>query len=230
MAYLRSQGHRGQLPPANFLAISGGGDDGAFGAGLLNGWTAARTRPDFKLVTGVSTGALTVPFAFLGPAYDAQLKRCYTELTPSDIVRKRSVVAALTSDALSDNEPLKQLIAEQVDEAFLAAIAAEYSKGRILLIATTDLDARQSVLWNMTKIAASTDPKALDLFRAIMIASAAIPAAFPPVMIDVEADGQGFQGMHVHGGAMAQFLSIRRRCRSKTSPVAITSSANAGSS
>jgi hypothetical protein len=204
VAYLRSQGHRGQLPPANFLAISGGGDDGAFGAGLLNGWTAAGTRPYFKLVTGVSTGALTAPFTFLGPAYDDQLKRFYTELTPSDIVRKRSVVAALTSDALSDNEPLKRLVAEQVDEAFLAAVAAEHRKGRILLIATTDLDARQSVLWNMTKIAASTDPKAPDLFRAIMIASAAIPAAFPPVMIDVEADGLHYQEMHVDGGTMAQ--------------------------
>lgn len=196
----------GSLPPAEFLVISGGGDNGAFGAGLLNGWTVAGGRPDFKLVTGVSTGALTAPFAFLGPAYDDRLKRLYTTISAHDISKPRNVLAIITSDAAADNAPLWRLIEKEIDQAFLAAVAAEHDKGRILLIATVDLDARQSVLWNMTKIAASRDSKALDLFRSVMIASAAIPGAFPPVMIDVTADGEPFQEMHVDGGTMNQLF------------------------
>ena len=179
-AYLESQGHVGPLPPAAFLAVSGGGDNGAFGAGLLNGWTASGTRPQFKLVTGVSTGALIAPFAFLGPEYDDELEEFYTTLSPKDILVPRWILAAITNDALADNSPLWRLLDKAVDEAMLEAIAAEYEKGRLLLVATADLDARHAVIWNMTKIAATPDPKALDLFRSIMIASAAIPGAFPP--------------------------------------------------
>lgn len=203
-AYLAASGHPGPLPPAVFLAISGGGDNGAFGAGLLNGWTAAGTRPTFKLVTGVSTGALTAPFAFAGPAYDATLKEVYTTISAKDILEPRSLLAALTSDAMADNHPLWKLIAKYVDQALLDVIAAEYARGRLLLVGTTDLDARQAVIWNLTKLAASHDPRALDLFRTLMVASAAIPGAFPPTMIDVEANGQPYQEMHVDGGAMTQ--------------------------
>ena len=203
-AYLEATGYSGALPPVNFLAVSGGGDQGAFGAGLLNGWSAAGDRPEFKLVTGVSTGALIAPFAFLGPEYDDRLKKFYTTLSPSDIVKKRSIFAALVEDALGDNTPLQKLIEKAVDQAVLDDIAHEYEKGRLLFIATTDLDARQSVLWNMTRIATSESPGALDLFHAIMIASAAIPGAFPPMMIEVEADGQRYQEMHVDGGTMSQ--------------------------
>jgi hypothetical protein len=203
-ALLASAGHRGRLPPAVFLAVSGGGDNGAFGAGLLNGWTAAGDRPEFKLVTGVSTGALIAPFAFLGPAYDEQLKRFYTSIGPKDIAKQRFIWAAMTSDAVADNAPLWKLVSREVDQSLLDAIAREYDKGRLLFVATVDLDARQTVLWNLTKIAASKDPKALDLFRSLMIASAAIPGAFPPVMIDVEANGRAYQEMHVDGGTMSQ--------------------------
>jgi predicted acylesterase/phospholipase RssA len=203
-AYLASQGHTGPLPPAVFLAVSGGGDGGAFGAGLLNGWTAAGNRPQFKLVTGISTGALIAPFAFLGPKYDDRLKDFYTNTAPHDIAEARSFIAAITNDAMADNRPLWNRVAKEVDRALLDEIAAEYQKGRLLLIATSDLDARQPVIWNMTKIASSRDPGAVDLFRTVMVTSAAIPGAFPPTLIDVEADGGQYQEMHVDGGAMAQ--------------------------
>jgi predicted acylesterase/phospholipase RssA len=202
--YLASTGHKGPLPPANYLAVSGGGDAGAFGAGLLNGWTKAGNRPQFKLVTGISTGALIAPFAFLGPKYDDRLKDFYTNIGPADIVEHRSLWAAITNDALADNRPLWNRVAKEVDRALLDEIAAEYDKGRLLLIATGDLDARQAVIWNMTKIASSRDPRALELFRTVMVTSAAIPGAFPPTMIDVEAGGRAYQEMHVDGGAMAQ--------------------------
>jgi predicted acylesterase/phospholipase RssA len=200
-------GHTGPLPPANFLAISGGGEDGAFGAGLLIGWTAAGTRPEFKLVTGISTGALTAPFAFLGPKYDEQLKAVYTTITQKDVLEQRGFLAALYNDALADNAPLRQLVAKYVTADMLKDIAAENAKGRILAIGTTNLDARRPVIWNIGKIAASGNSKALDLVRDILVASAAIPGAFPPMMIDVEVNGKAYQEMHVDGGASAQVFA-----------------------
>jgi hypothetical protein len=194
------------LPPVNFLAISGGGADGAFGAGLLNGWTEAGTRPEFHLVTGVSTGALSAPFAFLGSDYDAKLREFYTTIDADDIYSERGIIAALFDDALSDTTPLWRLISTQVNDELLVAIAAEYEKGRLLLIGTTDLDAQRPVIWNIGAIAASGHPGALDLVRKILRASSAIPGAFPPVMIDVEVDGVAHQEMHVDGGAIAQLF------------------------
>ena len=204
LAWHAEQGLPEQLPPAHFLAISGGGDNGAFGAGLLNGWTKAGTRPEFKLVTGVSTGALIAPMAFLGKEYDYRLEEFYTQIEPKDILLKRPVYSILSSDSLSDNSPLWDRVAEEITRELLDAIAVESGKGRLLFIGTADLDARQGYIWNMGKIAESRDPRALELFRAIIIASAAIPGAFSPVMIDVEAQGEKYQEMHVDGGTLAQ--------------------------
>jgi len=204
LAEFRKGGQQGPLPPANYLAISGGGEDGAFGAGLLTGWTAAGTRPQFKLVTGISTGALIAPFAFLGPRYDEQLKQIYTTISGKDVLEPRGYLAALINDALASNSPLRQTMARYVTPPMLDDIAAEYAKGRLLLIGTTDLDQGRPVIWNIGKLAASHRPGTLELVREILIASAAIPGAFPPVMINVEADGQRYQEMHVDGGASAQ--------------------------
>lgn len=195
----------GPLPPAAYLALSGGGADGAFGAGLLCGWTVAGDRPQFKLVTGISTGALIAPFAFLGPQYDYVLREVYTGIDTGDILKKRGLLrGALFSDALADARPLWRLLERYVNEDLLEQIAQEYEKGRLLVIGTTNLDARRAVLWNIGEIAASDNPDRLDLIRSILVASASIPAAFPPVLIDVEADGERFQEMHVDGGAMTQ--------------------------
>lgn len=193
-----------RLPPANFLAISGGGDNGAFGAGLLIGWTKSGTRPNFKVVTGVSTGALSAPFAFLGPEYDAQLEAVYTTIKASDVFTPRGYIAAITNDAMADTTPLFRTVEKFINEDLLRRIAAEYAKGRLLLIGTTDLDALQPVVWNVSALAASGNPNAVVLMRKILMASSAIPGAFPPVLIDVELDGKRYQEMHVDGGAMAQ--------------------------
>ena len=192
------------LPPANFLAISGGGEDGAFGAGLLVGWSASGTRPRFKAVTGISTGALIAPFAFLGSEYDDRLKEVYTTITNKDILEQRGFLAAITDDAMADTAPLRKLVQRIFDQRMLDAIAVRHEEGGILLIGTTNLDARRPVIWNITKIAASRHPQALQLVQTLLVASAAIPGAFPPVMIDVEAEGKRFQEMHVDGGATAQ--------------------------
>ncbi len=205
--HLARQGHKGPLPPAVFVAISGGGDNGAFTAGLLNAWTATGTRPEFKLVTGISTGALIAPFAFLGPKYDATLKEVYTNISPKDVIEHRSLIGGFLSDAMADNAPLLRLTRKSVTEDLLKEIAAEYAKGRMLLVATADLDARRAIIWDMGKIASYGGPRALDLFVNVMIASASIPGGFPPMMIDVEVDGKPFQEMHVDGGIVAQVFA-----------------------
>ncbi|HET6943310.1 MAG TPA: patatin-like phospholipase family protein [Sphingomicrobium sp.] len=201
--WLAGQG-RTDLPPAYFLAISGGGDNGAYGAGFLNGWSEAGTRPQFKVVTGVSTGALISPFAFLGPKYDYVLRRVYTETSQKDIFKKRGIVKGIFGDAMADSRPLAGVIESYVTAELLSEIATEYAKGRLLLVGTANLDSLEPVIWNMTAIAASKDPGAKRLFESVLLASASIPGAFPPVMIDVNVNGARYQEMHVDGGTMAQ--------------------------
>ncbi|KAB2937673.1 MAG: patatin-like phospholipase family protein [Hyphomicrobium sp.] len=187
-----------------FLAISGGGDDGAYGAGLLAGWSARGDRPQFTVVTGVSTGALSAPFVFLGPEYDEQLKRIYTETSAGDIFQPRSFMAAVADDAMVDSTPLRNKIDAFVDRRMVQRFAEEYGKGRILLILTTNLDQGRSVIWNIGAIAASEHPRSRELIVDILLASAAVPGVFPPVMINVSVDGRAYQEMHVDGGTVAQ--------------------------
>lgn len=213
----------GTLPPLNFLALSGGGDNGAFGAGVMVGWTASGQRPQFDVVTGISAGALIAPFAFLGPDYDPALREVFTGQTARDIlILPRLVMGGfqlLFGEALADTSPLTRLINRHANEAMLEAIAAEYARGRLLLIGTTNLDLQRPVVWNIGAIAASGHPEALGLFRRILLASASIPGAFPPVLVNVEADGRLFQEMHVDGGAATQVflyppsLNLRREAR-----------------
>ncbi|MBR0682666.1 patatin family protein [Roseomonas eburnea] len=186
------------------LAISGGGSDGAFSAGLLCGWTEHGTRPVFHLVTGVSAGALIAPFAFIGPARDAQLRALYTTLRQEDVLRRRGWIEAAFGDAIADNAPLAATIARHLDAGMLADIARGHAEGRLLLISTVNLDAQVAVIWNLGAIAASGHPRALDLARRILLASAAIPGIFPPAMFDVSLDGRLYQEMHVDGGTFAQ--------------------------
>ena len=191
--------------PANYLSLSGGGDDGAYGAGLLVGWAERGDRPQFNLVTGISTGALIAPFAFMGKKYDPALREVYTKYGPRDIFIERGLISGILSDGLSDTTPLFQLISKYIDQDFLKKLANEYTtKNRWLLIGTTNLDAGVPVVWNMGKIASIGTPEALDLFRKIMLASASIPGAFSPVMFDFEVSGQSFHEMHVDGGAITQ--------------------------
>ena len=190
--------------PHNYLAISGGGANGAFGAGLLVGWTATGERPEFSMVTGVSTGALTAPFAFLGPDYDDEMKEVYTSTTTHDIATKRNVLDAAFGDSMTDTAPLKKLIAKYIDAEMIEAIAREHKRGRRLFVGTMNLDAARSVIWNIGAIAASDYPQKAELIRELLRASAAIPVAFPPVFISVEAEGKQYDEMHVDGGTGSQ--------------------------
>src|SRR6266446_768827 len=192
------------MPPESLLAISGGGDNGAFGAGVLVGWSESRTRPSFKIVTGISTGALIAPLAFVGPEYDPLLSQMYTTIDQTDIFEKRPLLEGLVSDALADSTPLQHLLAKYVDANLVSRIAEESRRGRALVIITTNLDAGVPVIWNIGTIAESERAEAIGLIRNILLASASVPGFFPPVMFDVMVDGIAHQEMHVDGGASMQ--------------------------
>lgn len=194
--------------PAALLALSGGADDGAYAAGFLKGWSDSEQRPQFTIVSGVSTGALIAPFAFLGSEYDEQLRQFYTGISRKDIYRQRGIVGLLTQPSVADTTPLAELIATNIDETLLAAIAREHAQGRRLLVQTTNLDAARGVIWDMGAIASSEAPDRLNLFRRILLASASVPGLFAPVLIDVT-DGTGqFAEMHIDGAATAGFLAL----------------------
>jgi predicted patatin/cPLA2 family phospholipase len=188
---------------SNLLAISGGAEDGAFGAGLLVGWSDADTRPVFDLVTGVSSGALIAPFAFLGREHDGQLRDIFTKYGRKDIFAY-NVHGLIEGSAIADDSPLAKLIEKYVDEAFLLEIAKARLKGRILLIGTTNLDTQRPVLWDMGRVALSNNPGALALFRKILLASATLPGVFPPVRIQVKVSGRSYDELHVDGGVTRQ--------------------------
>ena len=193
----------------NVLAISGGGADGAFGAGLLCGWTVHGDRPKFQVVTGVSTGALISIFAFLGNEYDTQLRNAYTTIHDNDVFNTRSIFGMLRGDSFATTGPLYHTVAGYIDDKMLAAVAKEHASGRRLFVMTTDLDAQRPYVWNMGAIASSGQSGSLDLFRQIIIASASIPALFPPLYLEVEANGKPYTEMHVDGGVMGQvFLHL----------------------
>ncbi|MGY8637945.1 patatin-like phospholipase family protein [Bradyrhizobium sp. 14AA] len=192
----------------SYLALSGGGGDGAYGVGVLNGWTAARTRPTFSVVSGVSTGGLIAPFAFLGSQYDDTLKEVYTSGIAESLLNDPSIMRVLFGSGLFGNTRLRELVARYVGPEIMAQVARENAKGRKLLVVTTDLDTQRTAIWDMGKIAAVATPEALKLFRDVMAASASIPLVFPPIMIDAEGQGRKFQEMHVDGGVTAPVLTL----------------------
>ncbi len=188
----------------HYLSISGGGADGAFGAGLLKGWSESGTRPEFMFVTGISTGALIAPFAFIGSDYDDELEDLFTTLSTSDLIKRRSLIAGLTSDALADSSPMRKVLQKHIDPELIEEIAGEYAKGRRLFIGTTNLDAKRPVIWNIGAIAAEGTDESAQLIRDVMLASASIPGMFPPVRITVRVGEQEYDELHVDGGVSSQ--------------------------
>jgi len=194
-------------PHFAMLALSGGGSRGAFGAGLMSGWTRSGTRPQFTAVTGISTGALMGTFAFLGPEFDGELERFYTSTSNADIFSDRGL-SGLLGDAMKDSKPLKQLIEFNIDERIINAVAEEHQRGRRFLVGTTNLDSARLVVWDMGAIATSDRPDRLQRFRDVLLASSSIPMVFPPVYFPVEWEGKTYWQMHVDGGAVVVvFLS-----------------------
>ena len=194
--------------PLNYLALSSGGPAGAYGAGLLVGWTEAGTRPEFDVVTGVSSGALIAPFAFVGPGADGTLRELWEGDLAQSLGEGQNLLGLLTGTGVLDPAPLRALIDTYVSDGLVAAIAVEHAKGRRLLVMTTNLDAQRPVIWNLGAIAASGRPGAADLVRQILVASASIPVAYPPVLVDMVAGTRTIQEMHVDGGVSSQIFAL----------------------
>ena len=190
------------------LCLSGGGSYGAYSAGVLCGWTASgdrpglNGRPNFSVVTGISTGALIAPYAFLGPRYDETLRRFYTTVENRDIYRLRPI-RGLFSIALADNAPLEDLIEESLTTEVVREVAEEHRKGRRLYIGTTELEGGRFVCWDVGEIAVRNGPGDRELIKRILLGSSAIPAFFPPSRIPVTVDGKTFVEEHGDGGASA---------------------------
>jgi hypothetical protein len=187
------------------LAISGGGANGAYGAGLLSGWSRAGTRPEFRVVTGISTGAVIAPFAFLGSGHDATLKEFYTKYSTRDLARIRRLPF---SNSFASARPMERLIERYFDAKLLKEIGVEYNKGRRLYVGTTNLDAQRLAIWDMGKIASKGDENALKLFRKIILASASMPIAFQPVYLHAQVDNKIYDEMHVDGGISKQVFFL----------------------
>jgi hypothetical protein len=190
--------------PHRILALSGGGAYGAYTVGVLNGWTRSGDRPEFDIVTGISTGSLIATYAFLGPRYDLALYQVYTGVTDHDIYRKRPKLALLFSESTASSEPMKRLIESRIDDRLLHEVAQAHARGRRLYVGTTDLDRRRFVVWDMGQIASSGRPDALELYQKILLASASVPGFFPPVQIERCGNQQRCTELHADGGASCQ--------------------------
>ena len=192
-----------QSEPRNVLVLSGGGANGAYTAGVLNGWTASGSRPQFDVVTGISTGALIAPFAFLGSEYDDRLRRSYTVCKESDIFERRWLLELLWADSIADSAPLRRKIAFEITTDVIAQVAEAHRAGRRLYVGTTDLDTKRLVVWDMGAIADSDDPQRVPLFRNVLLASASVPGLLPPVDVDIAVDGRRHTELHVDGSVSA---------------------------
>src|ERR1700729_2911772 len=191
--------------PVNILALSGGGADGAFGAGALVGLARSASRPQFSVVTGVSTGALIAPYAFLGSDWDDQLVEVYTSGSAEHLLHSRGLAAFFGSSVYSGT-PLKQLVERYATDALIQAVAREASTGRLLLVATTDVSTGEPVIWDLGSIAMNGGANAKALFRDVLVASASVPGLFPPVLIRVQEQQVLYEELHVDGTIAVPFF------------------------
>ncbi|MEO0480192.1 MAG: patatin-like phospholipase family protein [Planctomycetota bacterium] len=192
----------GQRRDFDMLVLSSGGVNGSFGAGVLQGWTCYKERPEFEIVTGVSVGALLSPFAFAGPKYDDRLETLFRRLNPEDLHESKGALsAAIWDESLLDNSPLRALIRSGVDAELMNDVADGHEAGRRLYVGSTNLDLGCFVVWDMGAIATRRSPEALELFRSVLTASASIPVAYPPVRFGNDKDDERDE-LHVDGAVI----------------------------
>ena len=204
---VNDHGNSNKAVPFNILTLSGGGTRGAFGAGLLYGWTDSGDIPEFDIVTGVSTGAVMATFAFLGGDELEKVKTFYTKMYTKDIYTK-SWLNFFGRAYLMNPAPLKKLFSNNFNEALLKRVAAEHAKGRRLYIGTTNIDTGQLIVWDMGAIAASNRSDKYQRFSDIIYASSALPIYLPPQYISVEIEGKQYYQMHVDGGIYSHVFMI----------------------
>jgi hypothetical protein len=193
------------------LAVSGGGGNGAYGAGLLRGWSKEGSRPSFKIITGVSSGSIIALYAFLGKDYDDALEKFFTTLSTKDIMKQNTFLSILFGDSFASSAPLAKRIAAIVDENLISRVAAEHKRGRRLFVGTVNLDAQEFVVWDMGTLACKGGKTSVKMFRKILLASCSLPMTFPPVHFKVRSEtGEFYDEMHVDGGTIRGVFFIDR--------------------
>ena len=188
----------------NILALSGGGANGAFGAGILIGLEESGQLKDYSIVTGISAGALMAPFVFIGGDAFSRMKDVMLNINDKSVLGKKNFLNTVFKDAFTDGENLYQFIAEAFPEPMIEQIAAQHRSGKRLFIGTTHFDSGELVIWNIGAIANSDMPDKSELIYKVLAASASIPGVFPPQFIDVEHEGEIFEELHVDGGLATQ--------------------------
>ena len=215
--YDQDAASRRKEPPAvDILVISGGGDWGAFGAGFLKGWQKVPSshplaKPEFDLVTGVSTGTLIAPFAFLGDEQSIEEIVNMYRNPKKDWVKQRGYLYFLPDNISFAEVPgLEREIRDHITVDMLRRIAKAGADGRLLLVNTTELDVGQPRVFDLVAEAQRVaDSGQIERVHNIILASAGIPGAFPFRMIDGElyVDG-GVTGNIIYGGRIAEEDSL----------------------
>lgn len=188
----------------NILALSGGGANGAFGAGILIGLEESGQLKDYSIVTGISAGALMAPFVFIGGDAFSKMKKVMLNINDKSVLGKKNFLNTVFKDAFTDGEHLYQFIAEAFPEPMIEQIATQHRSGKRLFIGTTHFDSGELVIWNVGAIANSDMPNKSELIYKVLAASASIPGVFPPQFINVEHEGVIFEELHVDGGLATQ--------------------------
>jgi predicted acylesterase/phospholipase RssA len=205
------------------LAVSAGGPKGAYGAGFLKGWSKEGSRPIFKVITGVSSGAIIALCAFLGKDYDDPLEEFFTTMSTKDIMKQKNFLSILFGESLASPAPLAKKISAIVDEKLIAKVAEEHRRGRRLFMGTVNLDAQKFVVWDMGALACKGGTDSTDLFRKILLASTSMPIMFPPVFFKVSsASGEFYDEMHVDGGAMREVFYIDQLTKNMVSAAKVS--------
>ena len=193
--------------PFDILTLTGGGSRGAFGTGLILGWTDKGNIPKFDIITGISTGAVMAPFIFLGEEELKKVEYFYTKMHTENVF-----VSTWSSffgyGYIMNAKPLKKLFKKNFDKAFLDKVTQEHKKGRRLYIGTTNIDTGQLTVWDMGAIASSDREDKYQRFADIVYASSALPVYLPPQYMSVDVDGKDYYQMHIDGGIYAQVFMI----------------------
>ncbi len=194
-------------PSRSILCLSGGGSSGAYAVGVLVGWSQSGDRPTFDVVTGISTGALIAPSAFLGPKYDDAMKQFFTTVESKDIYTVRRFWG-MFDESYADTAPLAARIKTFVSAELMHDLAEAHHQGRRLYIGTTEEEGKQFVIWDIGAMAVRNGPGDRELIGKVLLASSAAPGFFPAVKIDVIVDGDKHTERHVDGG-VSQALFYR---------------------
>jgi hypothetical protein len=200
------------------LIIGGGVTNSAYGIGLLKGWLDSGSRPEFKIITGYSSGSLLALATFSGKEYEERLGNLFTSISTKDFIKQKGIFSILFGDSVNSSAPFAKKIDEIVDDKLLTKVAEEHRKGRRLYVGTSDLDAQEFVVWDMGALASQGGPDTVKMFRKIILASCSFTTMVPPVFFQVEAGGRRYDEMHADGGVIGGIFHVYQLTEGVSAP------------